>query len=84
VNWGPYWHPAAKHIIYATSAHGHANYELYLMNDDGTNKTQNHLQRRPRRPPRLLPNGQYLMWTTRRTQDNTTQLFLARFTPAQK
>src|SRR5438874_13804681 len=30
VNWGPYWHPDGKHIIYATSMHGHANYELYL------------------------------------------------------
>ena len=34
VNWGPFWHPDAKHIIYATSRHGHQNYELYLMNVD--------------------------------------------------
>jgi Tol biopolymer transport system component len=35
VNWGPYWHPDGRHVIYATSAHGHTNYELYLMRDDG-------------------------------------------------
>ena len=34
VNWGPYWHPDGRHIIYATSKHGHTNYELYLMNVD--------------------------------------------------
>jgi len=80
VNWGPYWHPAGKHIIYATSAHGHANYELYLMNDDGTNKTRITYKEGPDVLPVFSPDGQYLMWTTRRTADNTTQLFLARFT----
>src|SRR5207249_2487665 len=39
VNWGPYWHPDGKHVIYATSAHGHQNYELYLMRRDGSRKT---------------------------------------------
>ena len=39
VNWGPYWHPDGQHLIYATSAHGHQNYELYLMRSDGSRKT---------------------------------------------
>ena len=40
VNWGPYWHPDGTHIIYATSKHGHSNYELYLMNVDTGPKSE--------------------------------------------
>ena len=43
VNWGPYWHPDGKHLIYATSKHGHTNYELYLMRDDGSHPIAHHL-----------------------------------------
>ena len=40
VNWGPFWHPDGRHIVYATSMHGHTNYEMYLMRDDGSHKTR--------------------------------------------
>ncbi len=50
------------------------------MNDDGTNKTRITYKEGPDVLPVFSPDGQYLMWTTRRTADNTTQLFLARFT----
>ena len=43
VNWGPYWHPDGIHIIYATSKHGHSNYELYVMNVDTGLRRTNHL-----------------------------------------
>jgi hypothetical protein len=32
--------PRRRHIIYATSAHGHANYELYLMRADGSRQAR--------------------------------------------
>lgn len=79
VNWGPYWHPGGKHLIYATSAHGHANYELYLMRDDGSQKTRVTYKEGADVLPVFSPDGKYLMWTAKRTQDNTTQLFIARF-----
>ena len=34
VNWGPFFHPDSRHIVYSTSRHGHQNYELYLMDVD--------------------------------------------------
>ncbi len=80
VNWGPFWHPDGRHIIYATSMHGHANYELYLMRDDGSRKT-----RASRRTPARIffqpsrPDGEYLMWTCRRSDNGKPQIFLARF-----
>ena len=81
VNWGPYWHPGGRHIIYATSAHGHHNYELYWMNADGSGKTRVTYAPGFDGLPVFSLDGKYLMWSSKRTGDNTTQVFIARFTP---
>jgi TolB protein len=80
VNWGPYWHPDGKHIIYATSAHGHTNYELYLMRADGTRKTRITFTPGFDGLPVFSPDGKWLMWSSKRSGDGTTQVFVARFT----
>ncbi len=79
VNWGPYWHPGGKHIVYATSAHGHHNYELYLMRDDGSQPTRVTYANGADVLPTFSPDGKWLMWTSKRTADGTTQVFAARF-----
>lgn len=79
VNWGPYWHPGGKHIVYATSAHGHHNYELYLMRDDGGEPTRITYAPGADVLPVFSPDGKWLMWTGKRTPDGTTQVFAARF-----
>jgi Tol biopolymer transport system component len=79
VNWGPYWHPDGKHIIWATSIHGHQNYELYLMRDDGSHKTRVTFTPGADVLPVFSPDGKWLMWTSKRTADQTTQVFAARF-----
>jgi Tol biopolymer transport system component len=66
VNWGPYWHPDGKHLIWATSIHGHQNYELYLMRDDGTRKTRITFTPGADVLPVFSPDGRWLMWTTNR------------------
>ena len=81
VNWGPYWHPGGKHLIYATSAHGHHNYELYWMNADGSGKTRVTFAPGFDGLPVFSSDGKHLMWSSKRTGDNTTQVFVARFTP---
>jgi Tol biopolymer transport system component len=81
VNWGPYWHPDGKHIIYATSVHGHQNYELYLMRPDGSRKTRITFAEGFDGLPVFSPDGKYLMWSSKRSPDNTTQIFVAKFTP---
>ena len=81
VNWGPYWHPGGRHIIYATSAHGHHNYELYWMNADGSGKTRVTFAPGFDGLPVFSADGKYLMWSSKRTGDNTTQVFVARFHP---
>lgn len=79
VNWGPFFHPDNTHIIYATSAHGHANYELYLMRDDGSKKTRVTYHEGADVLPVFSPDGKWLMWTSKRAADNTSQVFAARF-----
>lgn len=79
VNWGPYWHPDNHHIIYATSKHGHANYELYLMRDDGSHQVRITYSPGADILPVFSPDGQYLMWTSKRSKDQTSQVFVARF-----
>ncbi|CAN5531558.1 hypothetical protein BH09PLA1_BH09PLA1_32100 [soil metagenome] len=79
VNWGPYWHPDGRHIIYATSKHGHHNYELYLMRDNGKLKTRITYTDGADLLPAFSPDGKYLMWTSKRTTNNTTQVFVGRF-----
>ena len=80
VNWGPYWHPGGKHIIYASSAQGHMNYELYLMNAaDGSDKQRVTFTDGADVLPVFSPDGKWLLWTSKRTADNTSQVFAARF-----
>jgi Tol biopolymer transport system component len=79
VNWGPYWHPDNRHIIYATSKHGHTNYELYLMRDDGSHQTRITYSPGADVLPVFSPDGKYLMWTSKRSKDQTSQVFLAKF-----
>lgn len=67
VNWGPYWHPDGKHLIYSTSVHGHSNYELYLMRDDGSHKTRVTFTGDVADIlPVFSPDGRWLMWTSTR------------------
>jgi Tol biopolymer transport system component len=83
VNWGPFWHPDGKHIIYATSAHGHQNYELYWMNADGSGKTRITYAPGFDGLPAFSSDGRFLMWSSKRSKDNTTQVFVARFNSPQ-
>lgn len=80
VNWGPFWHPDGRHLVYATSAHGHQNYEVYWMRDDGSGKTRVTHSPGFDGLPAFSPDGKHLMWSSKRTPDNTTQVFVARFT----
>lgn len=79
VNWGPYWHPGGRHIVYATSRHGHANYELYLMRADGSRKTRLTMRDGADVLPVVSPDGRWLLWSSRRSDDGTTQVFAAPF-----
>ena len=83
VNWGPYWHPDGRHIIFASSTEGHRSYELFLMRDDGTQKTQVTKSGGINILPVFSANGQWLMWTSKRSKDDSAQVFVGRFEMAE-
>lgn len=90
VNWAPYWHPTEPYIIWAGADHSdpnaRPNYDLWLMRYEMTEGTI-----RPGKIHRVTdhssadvlpvfsPDGTKLMWTSNRTPEHTSQLFLADF-----
>jgi TolB protein len=83
VQWGPYWHPDNKHIIYAGADHSdptaRPNYDLYWMNVETGKKLR--ITHSPSADvlPVFSPDGKKLMWTSTRTADRSSQLFIADF-----
>ena len=90
VNWGPYWHPAEPYIIWSGADHSdptaRPNYDLWLARylvEDGKFTLDP-----PTRVtdfagadvlPVFSPDGKKLMWTSTRTDDHSSQLFIADF-----
>ncbi|PQO47528.1 biopolymer transporter Tol [Blastopirellula marina] len=89
VNWAPYWHPTKPYIIWAGADHsqpGRPNYDLWLMKYDETADgiKPGKVWRITDSPaadvlPVFSPDGKKLMWTSTRTDDHSSQLFIADF-----
>jgi Tol biopolymer transport system component len=91
VNWAPYWHPTKPYVIWTGADHSdpkaRPNYDLWLMKyaeQDGKivpGKTWRITDNAAADVlPVLSPDGTKLMWTSNRTEDHTSQLFIADFT----
>jgi Tol biopolymer transport system component len=88
VNWGPFWHPNNRFLIYATSEISHRNYELFVCDADNgsTDGTTRYGIRRQRIThadgfdglPVFNGDGSLLMWTSKR-ETGTSQLWVAPF-----
>jgi Tol biopolymer transport system component len=90
VNWAPYWHPTKPYIIWTGADHSNPkarpNYDLWLMRyalEDGaitpgpiTRITDNAAADVL---PVFSPDGNQLMWTSNRTDDHSSQLFIGDF-----
>ncbi len=36
MSWAPFFHPSGEYLIFTTNRHGFANFELYLVDRDGS------------------------------------------------
>ncbi len=89
VNWGPYWHPSAPYLIWSSADHSNPNvrpnYDLYLARYHAAEDSFEidppvRLTDHPAADvlPVFSPDGKYLLWTSTRTTDGSSQLFLAK------
>ena len=78
MSWAPFYHPSGKYLIFTTNKHGFANFELYVVDVMG--------EQEPVRItstegfdglPTFTPNGEQLSWTSTRTSDKKSQIFVA-------
>jgi Tol biopolymer transport system component len=78
MSWAPYYHPSGQYLIFTTNRHGFANFEMYIVDREG--------KKDPVRVshtagfdglPVFTPDGSQLSWTTNRTTNNQSQIFLA-------
>ncbi len=83
MSWAPYYHPSAEYVVFASNKLGFSNFEVYLVDAEG--------KREPIRVthtdgfdglPVFSPNGNQFMWTSNRTADKMSQLFIARWNHA--
>ncbi|MDX1962307.1 MAG: biopolymer transporter Tol [Pirellulales bacterium] len=90
VNWAPYWHPTQPYIIWTGADHtdpaARPNYDLWLMKYDLRDGkiSPGPITRVTDHPsadvlPVFSPDGTKLMWTSNRTADRQSQLFIANF-----
>jgi TolB protein len=90
VNWGPYWHPSQPYIIWSGADHSdpnaRPNYDLWLARYE--TKDGKFTLGAPTRVtdfagadvlPVFSPDGKKLLWTSTRTDDHSSQLFVADF-----
>lgn len=81
VNWAPFWHPNGRVIAYTTSLHGHRHYEIYLLDvESGATCRLTHNENFDGLPS-FDRTGTRLLWTSKRGDDRTCQIFMALFTP---
>jgi len=77
MSWAPYYHPSGKYLIFTSNKLGFSNFELHIVDAEGRNA--------PVRVtftdgfdglPVFSPDGKKLCWTSGRTADGKSQLFI--------
>lgn len=78
MSWAPFYHPSGQYIVFTSNKLGFENFELFIVDVRG--------EKEPVRVtftdgfdglPVFSPDGKKLCWTTARTADKKSQLFLA-------
>lgn len=87
VNWCPYWHPSGKYLVWAGADYSQgpagASFHLFTMEIDrsggslkGGAVNQVTYSAAQDVLPVFSPNGKSLMWTSKRTNDGSSQLWI--------
>ncbi len=83
MSWAPFYHPSGDYVLFASNKLGFSNFELYMVDALG--------ERMPVQItatdgfdglPVFSPDGTKLVWTSNRTSNGKSQLFLAKWNDA--
>ncbi len=83
MSWAPFFHPTGDYLIFASNLEGHRNFELYIVDAAG--------QHEPVRVtwtdgfdglPVFTPDGEHLSWTSNRTAEKVSQIFISEWNDA--
>lgn len=78
MSWAPYYHPSGDYLIFTNNTQGFSNFELFIVDAKGSKD--------PVRVtftdgfdglPVFSPDGKKLSWTSGRSTDGTSQIFIA-------
>ena len=78
MSWAPFFHPSNDYLVFSTNIHGFNNFELYAVDALG-NKEPIRITDSEGFDglPSFSPSGKYISWTSNKTNDKKSQLFLA-------
>lgn len=84
MSWAPFYHPSGDYLLFATNKHGFGNFELYLVDAAGTHEPVRvtHTEGFDGLPV-FSPDGKQLSWTSGRTADGASQIFMAGWNDAE-
>ncbi len=83
MSWAPFYHPSGDYLLFSTNLHGFDNFELYMVDVEGHRDPVRVTEREGFDGlPSFSPDGESLLWTSNRTADGKSQLFLARWDDA--
>jgi Tol biopolymer transport system component len=78
MSWAPYYHPSGKYIIFTSNKLGFSNFELHMVGgDDRGMPVRVTFTEGFDGLPVFSPDGKRLCWTSGRTADGKSQLFIA-------
>jgi Tol biopolymer transport system component len=77
MSWAPFFHPSGDYLIFTTSAHGHQNFELYMVDAMGTQSPVRVTEYEGFDGlPVFTPDGKHVVWNHKFTS-NESQLVRA-------
>jgi Tol biopolymer transport system component len=78
MSWAPFFHPSGQYLIFGTNRHGFDNFELYMVDAAGKHEPVRITNTEGFDGlPVFTPDGARLSWTSNRTADRISQIFMA-------